>query len=45
MEESIEIPSEVRIETPSYTEFMLMDREELDPADVNDVLDICGKED
>ena len=43
MEDYAEAP---QVETPSYTDFMLMDREENDPADVGEVLDIgSSKED
>ena len=35
---------DVVVETPSYLEFLSMDREENDPEDVAEILDICGSE-
>lgn len=35
---------ELFIDTPSYSEFILMDREENDPDDVAEIIDICGEE-
>ena len=34
----------VYVETPSYLEFQSMDREECDPEDVAEILDICCSE-
>lgn len=41
IENDSEFPCCNKIDTPSYTEFSLMDRPENDPVDVAPILNIC----